>query len=131
MFASSKTQDISKENYIFDFIKGLIVSILLSLALVVGFALCLKWFNIDEKTILPVTFGIKYVSVIVGSIVGVKGENKGLLKGGLFGLVYSLLSFVVFSILSNSFIFDLTSLLDVVSAILLGGIVGIIKVNRK
>lgn len=131
MFASSKTKNISNENYVFDFIKGLIVSVLLSLALVVGFALCLKWFNIDEKAIVPVTFAIKYISVIVGSIIGVKAESKGLVKGGLFGLFYSLLSFVVFSVLSNSFTFDLTTLLDIASAILLGAIVGIIKVNRK
>jgi len=131
MFAGSKTKSISKENVIFDFLKGIIISILLSLILVVIFALCLKWFDISEKTIVPVTFAIKYISVIVGSLFATNGESKGLIKGALFGLIYICSSFLVFSLLSNSFSFDLTTLLDIVSSVLLGAIVGIIRVNKK
>ncbi|MBQ8424488.1 MAG: TIGR04086 family membrane protein [Clostridia bacterium] len=130
MSTSSKTKNLSNENVIFDFLKGIIISIIISLGLIVLFALSLKWLDLAEKLIVPITFAIKYISVIVGSLFAVKGESKGLLKGALFGLIYSLSSFLIFSILAKTFIFDLTSLLDLVSSILLGALIGIIKVNR-
>lgn len=125
------TKRLSNENVFFDFIKGLIISIILSLVLVVVFALCLKWFDLSEKTIVPVTFAIKYISVIVGSLFAITGTSKGLIKGALFGMLYIIFSFVIFSILAKTFSFDLTTLLDFVSSILLGSMVGIIKVNKS
>ncbi|MBQ9792558.1 MAG: TIGR04086 family membrane protein, partial [Clostridia bacterium] len=113
------------------FIKGLIISILISLALVVVFALCLKWFDITEKVIVPVTFGIKYISVIIGSLIAIKGSSKGLIKGAVFGALYMACAFSIFSILASTFVFDITTLLDFSSSILLGAIVGIIKVNKN
>ena len=68
--------------------KSLIISILTSLLLIILFALMLKWFDIPETVIIPVTFIIKYLSVILGALIAVKGSNKGLLKGSLFGLIY-------------------------------------------
>lgn len=131
MVSSSNTKNISSENTVFDFVKGLIISIILSLVMVIAFALCLKWFDFSEKLIVPITFVIKYLSVIVGSIFAVKGNSKGLIKGALFGLLYTMFSFIIFSILASSFSFDLTTVLDIVSSILLGAIVGIIKVNKQ
>ena len=131
MFAKSKTSSVSNSNAVFDYLKGLIISILTSLALVIFLALILNWFDIPETVIIPVTFVIKYLSVIIGAIVAVKGSSRGLIKGALFGLVYIIISFLVFSILSKSFSIDMTTLLDVVSSVLIGAIVGIIKVNKN
>lgn len=129
MFAKSKTNGGS--NVLFDYLKGLIISILTSLLLIIIFALMLKWFDISETVIIPVTFVIKYLSVILGALIAVKGNSKGLLKGSLFGLIYIVVAFLVFSLLSKSFSLDLTTLLDVVSSVLVGAIVGIIKVNKN
>lgn len=130
MFANSKTEKIKDTSPFVDYFKGLIISMLISLGLVVIFALVLKWFDLSENLIVPITFIIKYLSVIIGSIVAVKGTSKGLVKGGLFGILYTCLAFVTFSFLSKSFAPDLTTLLDLASSILLGAIVGIIKVNK-
>ena len=131
MISNSNTEKMSNSNIIFDFVKGLIVAIIASLGLVIVFALVLKWFDLSEKLITPMTFAIKYISVIAGSLIAIKGENKGLIKGGFFGALYTCIAFLVFSFLSKSFAFDLTTLLDFVSSILLGAIIGIIKVNKK
>jgi len=131
MFASSKTENFANENVVFNFLKGILISTLLSLGLVVLFAFCLKWFALSDTVIVPVTLAIKGVSVLFGSLFAVKGHSKGLIKGLLFGAIYIVIAFIVFSVLSGSFAFSVSSLLDLAFTSLLGGIVGIIKVNRN
>lgn len=133
MFAHSKTEKLSKmsnDNVFFDFVKGIVVAIIFSLGLVVLFAFILKWFSLPDNVISPVTFVIKCLSVVIGSLLAVKG-NKGLVKGVSFGSVYIVIAFLIFSMLSGSFSIGLSSLLDLLSAAACGGIVGIIKVNKK
>lgn len=127
----SKADNKTNENVIFDFVKGLIVATLISLAFVILFAFCLKWFSLSDKFIAPIIYVIKIVSVIVGSLIAIKGKAKGLLKGLIFGMIYILLAFLIFSFLAGSFNIGVSLLLDLISAGLLGGIIGIIKVNKK
>lgn len=120
----------TKQNNILNYLKGLIVAMLISFGLIILLALSLKWFSLDEKFITPINLGIKTISVIVGSLIAIKSESKGLVKGVTFGLLYVVLAFVSFSILAKSFAVDLSLLLDIVFASLAGGIVGIVKVNN-
>lgn len=129
-YSKSKTEKISS-NIVVSFLKGLIVSMLVSFALIILLALSLKWFSLDEKFISPINLAIKTISVIVGSCIAVKGESRGLIKGVAFGLLYIVSAFVCFSVLAKSFALDMSFLLDVLFAGIAGGIVGIIKVNRN
>ena len=129
MSVFSKT--CAKENVVFDFVKGLIVASLCSLALVVLFAFCIKWFDIGDRYLNLITLSMKAVSVVIGSIFAVKGQSKGLLKGIVFGLFYVIVAFLIFSLLAGGFNLGLGFLFDLAFASLLGGIVGIVKVNRK
>lgn len=129
-YSKSKTEKISS-NIVVSFLKGLIVSMLVSFALIILLALSLKWFSLDEKFISPINLAIKTISVIVGSCIAVKGESRGLIKGVAFGLLYIVSAFVSFSVLAKSFALDMSFLLDVLFAGIAGGIVGIIKVNRN
>lgn len=131
MFAHSKTNKISKDSIVLDFVKGMIVALLISLALVILFAFCLKWFSLSDSTIVPITLLIKGISVLVGSLIAVRGNSKGLIKGLSFGAIYIVFAFIVFSLLAGSFSLGVSSLLDLAFGALLGGIVGIVKVNRK
>lgn len=128
-FARSKSIN-SNGNIIFSYLKGLVVSMLISLAFVIVFAFSLKWFSIDEKFISPINLAIKTISVLIGSLIAIKGESKGLIKGVIFGLLYVLLAFVSFSFLAKNFTFDLALFLDILFACVAGGTVGVIKVNR-
>ena len=131
MLFSKYDASVSNKNQIISFLIGLLISILLSFVLVIVLACALKWFLIDEKFIVPLNLAIKVISVVIGASIAVKGENKGLIKGVVFGVVYITLAFLCFSLLANSFVVDLSLLLDIVSSCLAGGIVGIIKVNAK
>ncbi len=127
--AFAKSDRLSN-NFIIRFVKGLIVSMLISFGLIILLAFCLKWFSFDEKYISPLNLAIKTISVLVGSSIAIKGESKGLLQGVGFGLLYIIVAFLSFSFLAKTFAMDLSFLLDVVFACLAGGLVGIIKVNK-
>lgn len=129
-YAKTSTGKLN-ENIVFSFLKGLIISILISFALIILLAFSLKWFSLDEKYISPLNLVIKTVSVLIGSFVAIKGENKGLIKGVVFGLIYILSAFLSFSLLSNSFNVNSGLLLDILFACIAGGLVGIIKVNAR
>lgn len=122
--------DRLSNNLLLNFLKGLIVSMLISFGLIILLAFCLKWFSFNEKYITSLNLAIKTISVLVGSSIAIKGESKGLVKGVCFGLLYIFVAFVSFSILAKTFSMDLSFLLDVVFSCLAGGLVGIIKVNR-
>ena len=131
MSYKSSTKSLINQNLILDFLKGIIVALLLSLGLIVLFAFSLKWFDISDTFIPLITLISKGLSVLIGSIIAIKGSEKGLLKGVSFGAIYIFLAFLIFSILSGNFSFDLNSFLDLFFASLLGGIVGIVKVNKS
>ncbi len=127
----SKADNISKENLIFSFLKGIIVAMLLSLGLIILFAFCLKWFTLPETVIVPTNLAIKAISVIIGTILAVNDKSKGLFKGFAFGIIYILVAFIIFSLLAGGFSAEIGFGLDLLFGGLLGGIVGIVKVNKR
>ena len=130
MQKETKTEKLKRDSVVFDFVKGSVIALIISLALVILFAFCFKWFSLPDSIIFPVTFVIKGLSVIFGTLIAVRG-SRGLIKGFMFGVIFYLLSYLVFSVLSGSFSFGLTGLLDLAFSAILGGIIGIIKVNKK
>ncbi len=131
MSVFSKTKSSGNESLLFDYFKGILIASLCSLIFVVVFAFVIKWFDIADGYLNLITLMIKALSVIIGAIFAVKGKEKGLVKGAVFGLIYVIVAFVIFSLLAGGFSLGLSFVLDLAFATLLGGIVGIIKVNRK
>lgn len=129
-FSKYKTENKSG-NIVVNYLKGLIVAMLISFALVLVLAFSLKWFSIDEKLISPLNLVIKAISVVIGACIAVKGDNKGLVKGITFGFLYISMAFTSFSLLANTFTINLSLILDVVCSCIAGGLVGIFKVNAR
>lgn len=113
-------------------LKGSLISLSISLVLVLVFAFLLKFTNIPESIIYPVNQVIKGVSVFAGVFIGLKKSRQlGLASGLIIGLVYTILAFLIFSVLSGSFSMDLTFLTDIIFGGVIGAICGIICVNIK
>ncbi len=130
MLNTQTIKNVFSKGVLLDFVKGIIIAIALSLGLTVLFAFILKWVNIPDSFIPAITLLIKGISVLVGSIFAVKGNEKGLIKGASFGEIYIIFAFLIFSVLSGGFEFSTSFVLDLIFSGLLGGIVGIVKVNK-
>ena len=112
--------------------KGTLIALCVSLVLVLVFAFILKFTNISDSVINPINQVIKGVSIFSGVFLGLKKcKELGLVSGLLIGFIYTIIAFFIFSLLSGSFIFDITLLTDSVFGAIIGAICGIISVNIK
>ena len=121
----------NKENFVLDLkdtIRGVLLSLLFSLLLVLVFALIIRWADLDEKTIVPVNYAIKFLSLFLGVMIGFKNRKNGILKGAIVGLIFILLTFLIFSAM-NGFKDVKFNWLDLAFLPLGGAIIGVIRVN--
>lgn len=119
-------------SFLLAIIKGSLIALCISLVGILIFAFILKFASISDKAIRPINQIIKGVSVLIGVFVAMRKVDKmGLVGGLLIGLVYTILAFVVFSILDGNFEFNLTLLNDLLFGGIMGAICGIIAVNVK
>ena len=113
-------------------VKGSLIALCVSLIGILIFASCLKSTSLSDKLILPINQVIKGLSIFLGVFFGLKKRKEmGLVSGLLIGFVYTIVAFIVFSILNGAFNFDHTLLNDIVFGTIIGGICGIICVNLK
>lgn len=133
MKAKIKTNKIKNNSSLFkNILIGTMIALCISLVLVLVFAFLLKFTNIPDTAITPVNQVIKGVSVFIGVFIGLKKSKElGLVSGLLIGFIYTILAFLVFSILSGCFMIDFTLLTDVIFGAVIGAICGIICVNIK
>lgn len=122
-----------KENRanVLSFIKAGIISIIVTLGLVLIFALILKLANLSDAVIAPVNLAIKAISIAVGTIILTKDGEGGLKKGIMLGIIFTAFAFVVFSALCGTFNLGFGLVLDMLFGAMVGGIVGILAVNFK
>ncbi len=108
-----KTADTAKAGIWMPILKGALIASAFSIALIVLFAVILKqeWANTDS---IPVANSvIKVISAALAAFVATrKCKERCWLVGLLAGLLYTVLAFMVFSILSDSFSFSLALLSD-------------------
>lgn|SRR5574344_263120 len=127
-----KAEKVKRNSTILPIMKGGLIAIIISLVGILFFAFIIKLFSVGDNVLKPVNQIIKAISIFVGVLVGLKNENeKGLLKGLLIGLIYTILAFVVFSALNGKFEFDKTLLNDALFGGIMGAICGIAKVNIR
>lgn len=128
----SAPREHKDRSFLLAIIKGSLIALCISLVGILIFAFILKYASISDKAIRPINQIIKGVSVLVGVFVAMRKVDKmGLVGGLLIGIVYTMLAFVVFSILDGNFEFNLTLLNDLLFGGIMGAICGIIAVNVK
>ena len=112
--------------------KGTGIALIISVACLIIFSLILTYTNISETMIEPITIAITGVSILLGSFVGnMKIRKNGLLNGGLIGIAYLLILYLVSSLLNWSFGLDIQSIIMIAIGIVFGILGGVLGVNKR
>lgn len=112
--------------------KGVGVGLCVALVGILIFAFILRFTSISDKIISPVNQVIKGLSIFFGVFIALRHHKEmGLLNGLLIGFLFTIVAFLVFSILDGAFCFDRTLLNDIIFGSIIGAICGIICVNLK
>lgn len=132
MKVKALNKEKSGKGLVLGILKGVIVGLCVSLVGILLFAFVLRFTSISDKIIAPVNQVIKGFSIFLGVFFALKKhKTSGLVSGLLIGVFYTIVAFLVFSILDGAFAFDRTFVNDLVFGSVIGAICGIICVNLK
>ncbi|MBE7074497.1 MAG: TIGR04086 family membrane protein [Clostridiales bacterium] len=118
--------------FIKSLIKGSLMALSISLIAICIFAFVLRFCDISADAIKPINQVIKIVSILIGAFYALKkNKEMGLITGFLIGILYTILAFIVFSILNGGFSFQASLINDLIFGGIAGGIAGIVAVNFR
>ena len=127
-----ENMQINENKTLANILKGVGISLIATLIMLVIFSILLTYTNIQENAINPVIMIITAISILIGSSLGnIKIRKNGLINGGIIGAVYIIIIYLISSILNWRFSLNLQSIIMIITAIVFGILGGIIGVNRK
>lgn len=122
----------NNSNGIVIILKGSLISIIATIVLLMIFAAVLTYSNINENSMPTVIIVVTALCILVGSqITTSKIKRNGIVNGALVGAIYILALYLISSIISKDFSLNFYSIIMMATSILIGGIGGIIGVNKK
>ena len=111
-------------------VKSLFTAVISTLIGVIAFAIIINFTYLSSGTIKIVNQFIKTISIFLGCFISISGE-KGLIKGITIGLLYSILTNLIFFVLGANISIGVGVIIDILFCAVIGGILGIICVNVK
>ena len=128
----TKSIENVRENNLIRILKGSIVAILFTICTLLIFALLLAYTNMSETMITPIVITVSGISILIGSIISSRKIRKqGLINGGLVGLIYITVIYLLSSIIQGDFGVNMYAIIMIFVCILAGCLGGIIGVNQK
>lgn len=122
----------NNSNGIVIILKGSLISIIATIVLLMIFAAVLTYSNINENSMPTVIIVVTALCILIGSqITTSKIKRNGIVNGALVGAIYILALYLISSIISKDFSLNIYSIIMMATSILIGGIGGIIGVNKK
>ena len=127
-----ENMQINENNSIINILKGVGISLITTVILLIIFSIILTYTNIQESVINPVIMIITAISILIGSSLGnIKIRKNGLINGGLIGAIYIILIYLISSILNWKFSLNVQSIVMITISVIFGILGGIIGVNKK
>ena len=111
-----------------DILRASLIALLISLVLVLAFALIVRRASLDGTALTIGNYVIKAVAMLIGVCVGFKGASGGAVKGAITGLLYMLRCVFVFAV-ADGFKSANFNFADLLTTVITGIIAGIISVN--
>lgn len=122
----------SENKSMVNILKGVGISLIATIILLIIFSILLTYTNIPENTINPVIMIITAISILMGSSLGnIKIRKNGLINGAIIGAIYILTIYLISSILNWRFSLNSQSIIMIIIAVIFGILGGIIGVNRR
>ncbi len=121
---------LNKKDF-FEIFKGVIFSLIISVLTVIVFAIIVKFANLSSKTVEIVNIALKIISILVGTLLAVGSGRQGLFKGGIIGLLFVLVSYLMFSLINGSFSVNPLTAFDVIFCLVAGLLSGVFAVNVR
>lgn len=121
---------LNKKDF-FEIFKGVIFSLIISVLTVIVFAIIVKFANLSSKTVEIVNIALKIISILTGTLLAVGSGRQGLFKGGIIGLLFVLVSYLVFSLINGSFSVNPLTAFDVIFYLVAGLLSGVFAVNVR
>ena len=110
--------------------KGLMFSFIITLVSVFLFSIILTYTNISEKVIPIVIIILTFVSILIGTMIGIRKISKnGMLNGAIIGGAYVIMLYLISSILNTGFTLNIYTVFMIIAGIISGIIGGMIGVN--
>ena len=123
---------ISENNKLTCILKGVGISLITTMILLMIYSIILTYSSVQEKTMNTVIMVITAISIFMGSSIGnSKIKKNGLLNGALVGGIYILTIYIISSLLTCKFTLELQSIIMITVGIMFGILGGIIGVNKK
>ena len=122
----------AENNFLINLFKGVGISLIFTLVILLIFSAILTFTNINENVINPVIIIVTGISILIGSSIGNNRIKKnGLLNGALVSIIYMLIIYIISSLLNWKFNLNLQSLIMIIVGMVFGMLGGIIGVNRS
>lgn len=132
MFKQKTAENSTKNSMLIAILKGAFWGVAFSLICILIFAFIIKFTSISENAIQPINQIIKVLSILFACFIARKKLNSnGWLSGIFIGICYTILAFLIFSILDGHFSFGLNVLNDLVFGSIIGMISGILCISLK
>ena len=116
----------SKSGTVYGVIKGVGTALITTLLGIIIFGFIVKAATLSPSVIKAVNQFLKVISVFLGCIFSA-GNGKGLIKGVLVGLFYTVIVYLIFNLLFSGIAFDGSFFIDLIFSCVIGGLAGIIK----
>lgn len=124
------TETIKNRLNIISILKGIIVSYIITIPAFVIFSFILTYTDFPERFISAVVVIVSIVSILAAGIVAIKNvSSKGWMNGGIVGFIYTLVLYLLSSIVFKNFSIDRNVVSMTAIGILSGSIGGIIGIN--
>ena len=107
--------------------KGVLCAVVVTLLFILGFALLLQLTGMSNQVITPVMQVVKVVCIFVAVAIAIKpAKSKGWLYGAVVGLLYMVLTFLIFSMIDGQFVIGVKALSDLLFQVLVGVVSAVI-----
>ena len=122
----------NSSNNIIRILKGSLISILTTLVLLIIFSIILTYTDVSESVMPTVIIIVTAFSILIGSQISTsKIKKNGIINGASVGVVYILFLYLISSLVTKNFSLNNYSIIMMVTSLLIGGVGGVIGVNRK